>query len=53
MAILCTSGSTFKEDQSINTTGSAKKIIVSDLGILRGMLSVEAASSKDAYQKLQ
>src|SRR3546814_9469728 len=41
------------EDQSINTTGSAKKVIVSDLGILRGTLSVEAASPKEAYQKLQ
>lgn len=41
------------EDQSINTTGSAKKVIVSDLGILRGTLNVEAASPKEAYQKLQ
>lgn len=40
-------------DQIINATGSAKKVIVSDLGILRGMLSVEAASPKEAYQKLQ
>jgi len=40
-------------DQSINTTGSAKKLIVSDLGILRGTINVEAASPKDSYQKLQ
>jgi hypothetical protein len=46
-------GNIKSEDQSINTTGSAKKVIVSDLGILRGMLNVDAATAKESYQKLQ
>jgi len=41
------------ENQSINTTGSAKKVIVSDLGVLHGTISVNASSPKDAYQLLQ
>jgi len=41
------------ENQSINTTGSAKKVIVSDLGVLNGTISVNASSPKDAYQLLQ
>lgn len=41
------------EDQVINTTGSAKKVIVSDLGILRGMISSNAPTAKEAYQLLQ
>lgn len=40
-------------DQSITTTGSAKQVIVSDLGILRGTISVQGASAKEAYQALQ
>jgi hypothetical protein len=40
-------------DQSITTTGSAKQVIVSDLGILRGTINVQAASPKEAYQQLQ
>lgn len=40
-------------DQSITTTGSAKQVIVSDLGILHGMISVQAGSPKEAYQQLQ
>lgn len=40
-------------DQTINVTGSAKKLIVSDLAVLRGNLNAEAATAKEAYQKLQ
>ncbi|WP_026897948.1 SIMPL domain-containing protein [Daejeonella oryzae] len=41
------------ENQTINVTGSAKKVIVSDLGILRGTLSAEAVTASDAYKALQ
>lgn len=40
-------------DQTINVTGSAKKLIISDLAVLRGFLVAEASTSKEAYQKLQ
>ena len=40
-------------DQSITTTGSAKQLIVSDLGILRGTITVQGNTAKDAYQQLQ
>lgn len=40
-------------DQSITTTGSAKQLIVSDLGILRGTISVQASSAMEAYRQLQ
>lgn len=40
-------------EQTINVTGSAKKLIVSDLAVIRGSLSAEAETAKDAYQKLQ
>lgn len=42
-----------KKDQSITVTGSAKKIIVSDFGILRGTLSATSASANQAYKELQ
>lgn len=41
------------ENQIITVTGSAKSVIVSDLGILRGTLTVEAATASDAYRELQ
>lgn len=41
------------ENQTITVTGSAKKVIVSDLGILRGTLSAEAPSASEAYRALQ
>jgi hypothetical protein len=41
------------ENQIITVTGSAKSVIVSDLGILRGTLAVEAATAKDAYRELE
>ena len=52
--ILAITASSIKDnDQSITTTGSAKQVIVSDLGILHGMITVQAASPKEAYQQLQ
>lgn len=41
------------EEQTINTTGSASKIIISDLGILSGTLSMDASTPKEAFQNLQ
>lgn len=41
------------DDQTINVTGSAKKLIVSDLGILRGTINAEAATASEAYRALQ
>lgn len=40
-------------DQTINVTGSAKKLIISDLAIIRGSLNAEGATTKEAYQRLQ
>ncbi len=52
--ILAITASNIKDnDQSITTTGSAKQVIVSDLGILHGIINVQAASAKEAYQQLQ
>ncbi len=45
--------SNYKANQTITVTGSAKKDIVSDLGILRGSISVRSFSSMDAYKMLQ
>jgi hypothetical protein len=42
-----------KENQTITVTGSAKKIITSDFGILRGSLSASAATANQAYRELQ
>lgn len=41
------------ENQIITVTGSAKQVIVSDLGVLRGTLVVEAATASQAYRELQ
>jgi|SRR5690554_4852247 len=41
------------ENQSINTTGSARKVVVSDLGVLNGSLSSTAGSPSEAYQELR
>lgn len=49
----CTWKKVKSSDQTINVTGSAKKLIVSDIGILRGNLTLEAATAKEAYQQLQ
>lgn len=40
-------------DETITATGSAKKLIVSDLAILSGTLSTNASSSAEAYNQLQ
>lgn len=53
LIIAITAANIKDNDQSITTTGSAKQVIVSDLGVLRGTISVEASSPKEAYQQLQ
>lgn len=40
-------------NQTITVTGSAKKEIVSDLGILRGSITASASTAIDAYRKLE
>lgn len=45
--------SNYKSNQTITVTGSAKKDIVSDLGILRGTITTRSFSSMDAYKMLQ
>jgi uncharacterized protein len=45
--------SQIRSGQTINVTGSAKKEIVSDFGILKGTLSTQAFSSVEAYKSLQ
>jgi uncharacterized protein len=42
-----------RANQTITVTGSAKKEIMSDLGILRGSISVQAATAEAAYRELQ
>lgn len=39
-------------NQTISVTGSAKKEIVSDLGFLRGTISVQSSTSENAYTEL-
>ncbi len=41
------------ENQTINVTGSAKQVMVSDLGILRGTLIAQGTTASDAYRALQ
>ena len=41
-----------RSNQTITVTGSAKKDIVSDLGFLRGTISVQASTSEGAYTEL-
>jgi uncharacterized protein len=41
-----------RSNQTISVTGSAKKEIVSDLGFLRGTISVQSSSSEGAYNEL-
>jgi hypothetical protein len=45
--------STKNADQTITVTGSAKKEIVSDLGILRGTLQTASSIRQNAYQVVQ
>lgn len=42
-----------KANQTITVTGSAKKTIISDLGILRGSISSQSFSAADAYRNLK
>jgi len=53
-AIIVTSTwkSNYSSNQTINVTGSAKKEIVSDLGILRGTISVQYPTAEGAYREL-
>ena len=41
-----------RANQTINVTGSAKQEIVSDLGFLRGTISVQSSTSESAYSEL-
>lgn len=41
-----------KENQTITVTGSAKKAINADLGILKGSLNAFGSSQKSAYEKI-
>jgi len=43
----------YSSNQTITVTGSAKKDITSDLGILRGSISVEEPTAEMAYQELK
>jgi hypothetical protein len=45
--------SNYSSNQTITVTGSAKKEILSDLGFLRGSISVEAPTAEQAYQELK
>ncbi|RPI74032.1 MAG: SIMPL domain-containing protein [Ignavibacteriales bacterium] len=42
----------YSSNQTINVTGSAKKEITSDLGVLRGTMSVQYPSADGAYREL-
>jgi hypothetical protein len=44
--------SNYASNQTINVTGSAKKEITSDLGVLRGTLSVQYPTAEGAYREL-
>lgn len=38
--------------ETMNVTGSAKQVIVSDLGVLRGVISAEGGTAAEAYREL-
>lgn len=44
--------SNYASNQTINVTGSAKKEIVSDLGVMRGSISVQSVTAEGAYREL-
>jgi hypothetical protein len=44
--------SNYASNQTINVTGSAKKEITSDLGVLRGTISVQHPTAEGAYREL-
>lgn len=41
------------ENQIITVTGSAKRLIISDFGVLRGTIMVEAGTASEAYRTLE
>lgn len=45
--------SNYSSNQTITVTGSAKKDIISNLGILRGVITVESLTAESAYQELK
>jgi uncharacterized protein len=53
-AIIVTSTwkSNYASNQTINVTGSAKKEITSDLGVLRGSISVQGSTAEGAFKEL-
>ena len=44
--------SNYTSNQTINVTGSAKKNITSDLGVLRGTITAQAPTAEAAYREL-
>ncbi len=44
--------SNYRSNQTINVTGSAKKEIVSDFGVLKGNITVQASVQSNAYKEL-
>lgn len=44
--------SNYTSNQTINVTGSAKKNITSDLGVLRGTITAQAQTAEAAYREL-
>lgn len=42
-----------KGDQTINVTGSAKKLIISDLGVLKGNFNITGSTTQEAYRELE
>jgi hypothetical protein len=45
--------SNYASNQTINVTGSAKKDITSDLGVLRGTITAQASTAEEAYRQLE
>ena len=45
--------SNYASNQTINVTGSAKKDITSDLGVLRGTITAQATTAEEAYRQLE
>ncbi len=45
--------SNYNSNQVVNVTGSAKRDIVSDLGVLKGTVDVEALTAEAAYKELK
>jgi hypothetical protein len=52
LVVTSTWKSNYASNQTINVTGSAKKDIISDLGVLRGAISVRNSTAEGAYREL-